>query len=275
MKRLLGTLTLIMALVFTLSACGSNKDDAASKDDTEGKTNITFWHAMSGSNGDALQEIVDKFNAQSDSVSVEAIFQGSYDESLNKLRAVGGSAEAPAIVQVFEIGTKYMSDSDFITPMQEFVDKDDFDTSILEPNIASYYEIDGKLNSMPFNTSNAVMFYNKDMFKEAGLDPDNPPNSFSEMKDAAKKLSDGKDTYGFTMATIGWFFEQLMANQGALYLDNENGRDGDATASLVNSEEGLNVFNWLNDMNKAKTFRNYGSDWEDPRGPFFAGQVGM
>jgi sn-glycerol 3-phosphate transport system substrate-binding protein len=243
MKRLLGTLTLIMALVFTLSACGSNKDDAASKDDTEGKTNITFWHAMSGSNGDALQEIVDKFNAQSDSVSVEAIFQGSYDESLNKLRAVGGSAEAPAIVQVFEIGTKYMSDSDFITPMQEFVDKDDFDTSILEPNIASYYEIDGKLNSMPFNTSNAVMFYNKDMFKEDGLDPDNPPNSFSEMKDAAKKLSDGKDTYGFTMATIGWFFEQLMANQGALYLDNENGRDGDATASLVNSEEGLNVFN--------------------------------
>lgn len=275
MRKLLVTLSLMLVLVFTLSACSSDKDDASSKGDTEGKTNITFWHAMSGSNGDALQEIVDKFNEQSDSVSVEAIFQGSYDESLNKLRAVGGSEEAPAIVQVFEIGTKYMSESDFITPMQEFVDKDDFDTSILEPNIASYYEVDGKLNSMPFNTSNAVMFYNKDMFKEAGLDPENPPNSFSEMKDAAEKLSDGKDTYGFTMATIGWFFEQLMANQGALYLDNDNGRDGDATASLVNSEEGLNVFNWLNDMNKAKTFRNYGSDWEDPRGPFFASQVGM
>src|SRR5699024_10380587 len=77
------------------------------------------------------------------------------------------------------------------------------------------------------------------------------------------------------MATIGWFFEQLMANQGALYLDNENGRDGDATEALVNSEEGLKIFNWLKEMNDAGSFTNYGSAWEDPRGPFFAGQVGM
>ena len=66
-----------------------------------------------------------------------------------------------------------------------------------------------------------------------------------------------------------------MANQGALYLDNDNGRADDATEALINSEEGLEVFNWLNEMNEAGTFRNYGSNWEDPRGPFFAGQVGM
>src|SRR5690625_1801450 len=128
---------------------------------------------------------------------------------------------------------------------------------------------------MPFNTSNAVMFYNKDMFEEAGLDPDNPPNSYSEMIEVAKKISDGNSTYVFTMATIGCFVEQLLANQGALYLDNDNGRDGDATEALVNSEEGLAIFEWLNEMNEAGTFTNYGSDWEDPRGPFFAGQVGM
>ena len=230
---------------------------------------------MSGDNGDALQDIVDKFNEQSDAVEVEAIYQGSYDDSLTKLRAVGGSDEAPAIVQVFEIGTKYMSESGFITPMQEFIDEDDFDTSILEENILSYYELDDQLYSMPFNTSNAVMFYNKDMFERAGLDPDNPPSSYSEMTEAAQKIKDSEDAYGFTMATIGWFYEQLLANQDALYLNNDNGRSGDATEAMVNSEEGLNIAEWLKEMNEAETFRNYGSDWEDPRGPFYAEQVGM
>lgn len=281
MKKFWGSLVLMLFLIVTLAACSG--DGADSLDDNndgggeeaEGKTNISFWHAMSGSNGDELEAIVDKFNDQSDSVHVEAIYQGSYDDSLTKLRAVGGSDEAPAIVQVFEIGTKYMSESGFITPMQEFIDDEDFDTSNLEENILSYYEIDGDLYSMPFNTSNAVMFYNKDMFERAGLDPEDPPSSYSEMIDAAQKIKDEEDAYGFTMATIGWFFEQLMANQGALYLDNDNGRSGDATEALVNSEEGVKIFEWLKEMNDAETFRNYGSDWEDPRGPFFAEQVGM
>ena len=279
MKKLYNRLffVLMLAFILVLAACSGDQSTSDSEGgDSEGKTEISFWHAMSGSNGDELEAIVDKFNDQSDSVHVEAIYQGSYDDSLTKLRAIGGSDEAPSIVQVFEIGTKYMSESGFITPMQELIDADEeFDISMLEPNILSYYEIDDELYSMPFNTSNAVMFYNKDMFEEAGLDPENPPNSYSEMIEAAEKLSDGDGTYGFTMATIGWFVEQLLANQGALYLDNDNGRAGEATEALVNSEEGLAIFEWLNEMNEAGTFTNYGSDWEDPRGPFFAEQVGM
>jgi sn-glycerol 3-phosphate transport system substrate-binding protein len=280
MKKVLGGLALLLVLMFALAAC--NNDDVGGDADTDSdsgesageKTQIDFWHAMSGINGESLEAIVEGFNEQSDTVEVQAIYQGTYDDSLSKLRAVGGSEEAPAIVQVFEIGTKYMSEAGYITPMQEFIDGDDFDVSNLEENILSYYEIDGELYSMPFNTSNAVMFYNKDMFEEAGLDPENPPSTFSEVQEAAEVLSDD-DTYGFTMATIGWFVEQLLANQGALYLDNDNGRSGDATEALINSEEGLNIFNWLNEMNEAGTFRNYGSNWDDPRGPFFAGQVGM
>src|SRR5690625_1120989 len=220
MKKFFGSAALLLILMLTLVACGndSSGDADTGSDGGEGsdeKTQIDFWHAMSGINGESLEAIVDSFNEQSDTVEVRAIYQGSYDDSLAQLRAVGGSDEAPSIVQVFEIGTKYMSESGFITPMQEFIDADDFDTSALEENILSYYEVEGELYSMPFNTSNAVMFYNKDMFEEAGLDPENPPSTFSEVQEAAEALSDD-DTYGFTMATIGWFVEQLLANQGAL-----------------------------------------------------------
>src|SRR5699024_11104401 len=265
MKKYWKSFIVLTALVLVLAACGggnSNNGKSNGANNSSGdKTEIDFWHAMSGDSGDALEIIVDQFNEQSDSVHVNAIYQGSYDDSLTKLRAVGGSSEAPAIVQVFEIGTKYMSESGFITPMQEFIDEDDFDVSNLEENILSYYELDDELYSMPFNTSNAVMFYNKDMFERAGLDPEDPPSSYTEMTEAAQIIKDEEDAYGFTMATIGWFIEQLMANQGARYLDNENGRDGDATEALVNSEEGYKVFEWLNEMNEAETFRNYGSDW--------------
>lgn len=281
MRKFLKSWVVLATLVLVLAACSggnSDKNETTTKkpndSSSEAKTEISFWHAMSGDNGDSLQLIVDKFNDQSDTVQVNAIYQGSYDDSLTKLRAVGGSTEAPAIVQVFEIGTKYMSESGFITPMQEFIDKDDFDISQLEQNILNYYTLDDQLYSMPFNTSNAVMFYNKDLFEEAGLDAESPPSSFQEVIDAAEKLSEVTD-YGFTMGTIGWFFEQLMANSNALYLNNDNGRDGAATEALVNSEEGYKIFEFLNEMNEAGTFTNYGSDWDDPRGPFFAGQVAM
>ena len=290
MRRFLKGVSILLVIVLVLAACGggtNNNDNnnngnnnnntnnnGSGEANTDGKQEIAFWHAMSGDNGEALEAIVDKFNEDSDDIHIEAIYQGSYDDSLTKLRAVGGSDEAPAIVQVFEIGTKYMSESGFITPMQEFIDADDFDISQLEENILNYYTLDDELHSMPFNASNAVMYYNKDLFEEAGLDPENPPSTFDEMVEAAEKLSEVTD-YGFTMATIGWFIEQLLANSGALYLDNDNGRSGDATEAVLNSEEGYAIFEWLNEMNEAGTFTNYGSAWDDPRGPFFAGQVGM
>ena len=79
----------------------------------------------------------------------------------------------PSLIQVYEIGSRFMIDSKAITPVQKYVDADKFDLSQLEENILNYYKFDGKLYSMPFNTSNPILYYNKDMFKAAGLDPEN------------------------------------------------------------------------------------------------------
>ena len=85
---------------------------------------------------------------------------------------------------------------------------------------------------MPFNSSTPVMVYNKDAFKEAGLDPEKAPETFSEVIDAAAKLKKG-EMYGFSMLTYGWFFEQLVATQGGLYVNEDNGRSGDATEAFI------------------------------------------
>lgn len=286
LKKFIYFTLVILSLSIFLVACGNQaeenqgssqnkEEEKVSENNSESQIEIDFWHSMSGNNGEEIQKIVDRFNEQSEGIHVNAIFQGSYEDSLTKLRALGGTEEAPAIVQVFEGGTKYMSESGFITPMQTFIDQDGFDVSILEENILSYYTLDDQLYSMPFNTSNAVMFYNKDLFKEAGLDPDHPPRTFSEVKEAAEKITKGKDQVGFSFATISWFFEQLMANSGGLIINNDNGRSGEATASEINSDIGLAIFEWIKEMNDQGIFVNYGSSWDDPRGPFFAGKLGM
>ena len=118
------------------------------------------------------------------------------------------------------------------------------------------------------------MLYNKDAFKAAGLDPENPPQTFEEIIAAAEKLKTD-DMYGFSILLYGWFFEELLATQGGIYVDGENGRTGDVTEALFNGEEGLRVFEFLKTMNDAGTLGNFGKNWDDIRTAFVSGQVAM
>ncbi|WP_432354263.1 ABC transporter substrate-binding protein [Sporosarcina sp. A2] len=284
MKLMLLFLTVLSLAV--LAAC-TNSDSSTNNEGTkeegtkgeatkteDGKVSIEFWHAMSGTGQVSLDEIVANFNESQEKYEVKAEFQGTYEESLTKLRSVGGTKDAPAITQVFEIGTKYMIDSGYIEPIQKFIDKNNFNADELEQNILNYYKVDDELYSMPFNSSTPVMIYNKDAFKAAGLDPEKAPETFSEVIDAAAKLKKG-EMYGFSMLTYGWFFEQLLATQGGEYVNEDNGRTGDATEATFNGEEGRLVFETLNTMNKAGTFGNFGTNWDDIRAAFASEKVAM
>lgn len=235
---------------------------------------VTFWHSMGGEVGQAVDHLVAEFNKSRSDIQVEAIYQGSYDESLSKMKTAMGSGTGPTIVQVYEIGSRFMIDSKAITPMQKFIDADNFDLSELEENILGYYTFDGQLYSMPFNTSNPILYYNKTLFREAGLDPENPPRTFSEVKKAAEALTkDG--VYGASFAIYGWFMEQLFAVQGQEYVDNGNGREGLATRSLLAGEAGTTVMNWWKDMIDSKVMLNLGRSTADTKTAFNAGQVAM
>jgi sn-glycerol 3-phosphate transport system substrate-binding protein len=285
MKKSMKSLSMFVVILSLLimSACSKSTSKNNTNDenaDTKGeKTEIVFWHSMAGAGQEALDEIVDDFNNSQDEVEVKAEFQGTYEESLTKFRSVGGTDQAPAIIQVFEVGTKYMIDSGFIEPMQKFIDEDNYDLSQLEKNILNYYTVNNQLYSMPFNSSTPVLIYNKDAFKEAGLDPEKAPETFNEIKDAAKKLTkkngNATERYGFSMLSYGWFFEELVATQGGLYVNNDNGRKEDATKSLFNGKEGLRVFQFLDEMNKEGAFGNFGSNWDDIRAAFQTGKVAM
>lgn len=274
-KKWMGT----AALVLLLAACNAEeeKDEAASPtasaEESE-PTEVIFWHAMSGELEGALNSLVDDFNASQDDYEVEPVFQGTYEEALTKLNTVAGTDDSPAVMQVFEVGTKFMIDSGHIQPVQEFIDEENFDISIWEENITNYYQVDGKQYSMPFNSSTPVLIYNKDAFEEAGLDPEKSPLTYSELQAAAEALTT-ETQKGFSILNYGWFFEELLAAQGGLFVNEENGRAGQATEAVFNSAEGLEVFQLIKDMHDAGTFYNSGQNWDDMRAAFQSGATAM
>ncbi|MBI5877977.1 MAG: ABC transporter substrate-binding protein [Chloroflexi bacterium] len=235
---------------------------------------------MGGSNGEAIEEMGKRYNAQSKTCFVDPIFQGSYDDSLNKIKAGIQSKEVPALAQMFDLATAVLIDLQVTKPMQDFIDADKYDISDYEPNVLAYYSVSGKLYGMPFNTSNPMLYYNKDAFKAAGLDPNKPPRTYAEVLDAAKKLTKkdagGKvSMYGYSMAIYGWFFEQLLAASGGLYLDNGNGRDARATKATFNSPEGVKIMQWWKDGFDQGVFGNFGRATADTQKAFDAQQTAM
>ena len=241
-------------------------------------TRIVFWHSMGGALGETVvRTFVGRFNASRRDIQVDAQFQGTYDDAINKLRASMQSTAVPAVVQVYDIGTRFMIDSKGVVPMQDFVDRDKLDLGPLEPNILAYYRVGGRLYSMPFNTSSAILYYNKDLFKKAGLDPNRPPQTFEEIEDSAKRLvQSGATRSGITLAIYGWFFEQLLARQGALYCDHGNGRDAAPTAVVFNhEEEGTRILDWWARMVKAGVATNPGRPTAASQRAFAAGQTAM
>ena len=210
-------------------------------------TTISFWHSMGGVNGQAIDTLVQKFNDENEyGITVEAEYQGSYDDALNKLKSAQIGNIGADLVQVYEIGTRFMIESGWIVPMQSMVNADEYDTSVLEPNLAAYYTINDMLYSMPFNSSTPLMYYNKDMFDAAGITE--IPDSLEAIAQIGDKLLDSGAQEVMSLGIYGWFFEQFIGKQGLEYANNGNGRTEAATA-VAFDENGAaaNILNeWKN-----------------------------
>lgn len=244
----------------------------------EDKIEITFWHAMGGVNGEATQQMIDDFNASQDEIVVTGEYQGTYDDTITKLKAAMQSGEGlPDVCQMYDVGTKFMSDSGKVVPVADMFETTGFDPSSVMEVITGYYTVDGKQYAMPFNVSTPMLYYNKDVFEAAGLDPEVPPTTFDEVLEYAQKIVEsGAAPVGYSQAIYGWFFEQQLAGMGAYYGNNENGRSAPITAvDFDQNGAGLKIFETWKKLYDSGYFMDYGTTTADTQTAFFAGQVGM
>ncbi len=292
-SRLLRGTALAALVAASLTACSSGSStsgsgsgasaDAAPGPDALGTSPVTvsFWHSMTGKNADALTAMVNAFNTQQGGkIVVQPVFQGNYDDAIAKYKASVQQKGTPALMQVYDIGTRFMIDAKQSIPAAAFVKKDGYPVGDLEPNIVNYYSTGGQLQSVPFNSSMPLLYLNADAFRAAGLDPASPPRTLDELTEAAKKLtvkdaSGATTQYGFGAAIYGWFLEQLIAQSGTQYCDQGNGRDGLATKTLFDSPQGARVAQWWSSLVKDGYAVNTGRKTDDAQAAFKAGRIAM
>jgi sn-glycerol 3-phosphate transport system substrate-binding protein len=258
------------ALALVVTACGGGTSDPAAEDAAEdnadsdecsaealeeaaadGPVEITFWHVATGENEEVLGGLIEDFHDEQDLVRVRLVSNNSYGDQEEKYRAEMGSDRAPDLVQHQEVYLQEMVDTQTALPVQACIDAEDYDLSDFIPRTVNYYEVEDVQWALPFNVNTPVLIYNRAVFEEADLDPDNPPQTLAELSETAEALMDanpGDLTAGMGLKRDGWLLEEFLALQGVPLVDNGNGRDGRATEVLADSEAGVDIFTTLNDL---------------------------
>ncbi len=232
----------------------------------QAKTRIVWWHAMSAALGEEVNRLAREFNAAQATYEVEAIFKGTYTETLTAAIAAFRAGQAPHIVQMFEVGTGSMLAAG---PAVKQVWQLAQETGVaLNPEnyvgaVRGYYSLpDGKLASMPFNSSTAIMWYNKDAFDKAGLNPDKPPATWQDVVKATQALkAKVPEMAPMTTSWPSWIqLEQYSAIHNITFATKENGFAGYDAELKINNPQMVKHIQRLLDMAKDGLFKYAGRD---------------
>lgn len=238
---------------------------------------IQFWHALTGANNEVVVRLSEEFNKSQKEYKVVPSYKGGYADTMNAGIAAFRAGNAPHILQVFEVGTAtMMAAKGAVKPvhllMKEAGEK--FDPNAYLPTITGYYStLKGEMLSFPFNSSSAVMWYNKDAFTKAGLDPNAPPKTWPEVFAAAKKLkAAGYTNCGFSSAWITWLnIEQFSAWHNLAIGTKANGMEGFDTVLTFNNPTLVRHLETLVELQKDKTF-DYSGRTNTGEGRFTSGE---
>lgn len=240
-------------------------------------TKVLLWHAMNGALGEELNKLIARFNGRQQAVEIVGVFKGGYAETLTAAIAAWRAGQAPHLAQVFDVGTGSMiAAGPAVKNVWQLAEETG---TPIKPEsyiaaVRGYYSLpDGRMASMPFNSSTAVMWYNLDAFEQAGLDPAKPPATWPEFVAAAEQIAAKNVTkYVVTTSWPTWIhFEQFAAIHNLPYATEADGFKGLGAKLLIDSPGFVANLQRLIDMAKAGTFKYGGRDnLSDPL--FYSGQ---
>lgn len=212
------------------------------------QTEIEVWFSLSQEYGQPeFQEFVEEFNAEQDEIQVEAVYTGGYTDTLRRAEAALASGDPPEISMFEQTRGAGFVDAGAVLPLDTFLaDDPDVDEGDFFERLLTTCRIDGQLWCLPYNTSTPLIYYNADMFRDAGLDPDSDvPDTWEELlqvgEDFAQYEDDELTRWAFGMRTNpGWMFDAFLGQAGGSFLNEE----GDAF--VFNDERALEMADfWL------------------------------
>jgi sn-glycerol 3-phosphate transport system substrate-binding protein len=266
--RLLRTVTLAMTLALVVAACGGDTesaettaaDAAADTGGVEGVTDVNVWIAFTDARLEWAQGVAEEFSSQLDGYQVVVQGYADYESLFDATLLAVDQGNPPAVVQYFEAATTDAQDAVdaegnpiFTSVEAELAGRSEVlgTPVVLDDVVASaqsYYTLDGEFKSMPWNTSSAIMFVNRTLLDAAGIS--GTPTTWQELDAACDEFmaSSAATSACVTWPNHGWFFEQSIAQQGEVLVNNDNGRSARATEIFLTSDAAVDYVSFWKDM---------------------------
>jgi sn-glycerol 3-phosphate transport system substrate-binding protein len=261
--------TVLLAGSLLAAACGGgNGDDqdasgratpdlpqcpVGALDEVDGPVEVLIWHFLVAETASALDEIVTEYNSSQDKVRVRVESQGTEGRELwDKYRAGISTGDLPAIAVTDDTVTVDIIDSGTVLPAQSCIEVDDYDMNdFLEPAM-EYYTIDDVLYPASLNLSSALLYYNKNHFRRADLDPDSTPETLDEVREYAQQIKDAGVVDRPVVFKLGPpLIEMWLTGAGVPIVDNDNGRgDGETSAATFDIDTTVELYTWFQEMER-------------------------
>ncbi len=242
----------------------------------KGTVNITFWESASSANLTVLQGIASAFNSSQSKVHVTLVTQAGYDDTWQKYTAGLSNGQLPDVVQLEDDRTQEAIDTASFLPVQSCMNAAKYSTSDFLARPLAYWKVNGVQWAMPFSVSAPILYYNQNAFTKAGLNPNNPPLTLSQMLSDAKALKSSGSGMGLVLDP--WHLETWLASANQLFVNNSNGRSARATKSAFNNKTSDSIFSQLSQLVRsgdATTNPSTGPDQYDNLLGIGSGKYGM
>ncbi|WMT90943.1 ABC transporter substrate-binding protein [Pelagibacterium sp. H642] len=184
---------------------------------------ITFYNynlAMAGNGADATRRLIDQFMAENPNITVDAIPVGAA-ESTTTVQADLAAGQPVDLVQMGFSTLSYAVDNYGAVALEDIISQDELDGHFegMVPNGLDLGRLDDKTYGLAYTFSTPVLFYNADLFREAGLDPDQPPETWDEIRETALAIEDATGKEGFAAGIFGpsaadWLFQGVVRSNG-------------------------------------------------------------
>lgn len=274
-KKLKALLMLAVTFSVLLAGCGGGStSNSAGTIDNDGHITIEFWYALGGSSGETVEDMVAQFNESQSEITVIGTYQGGYASSMAKLWNAISADTPPAVAQIG--GAPLVGDTGAIVAITDYLDQsEDFNSEAIWDVFWDYNSAGGKIWSMPFNHSVPMLYYNRDLFIAAGLDPDQPPETWDEVIQFGQLLTTDTDNngeidqWGFnTRADTHWYLSTMFMGNGVEIVNSEQ------TEVLYTSPEAVEMLSLWSDFVHEYIIMPP-NQHDEAKGDFLAGRVGM
>lgn len=263
-----------LAMVTVLAACGSSKNGKNESASSSGgkKTTVTFWNTFTGSDAETLKTIVDGYNKKNEGkyeVKMDIMPADQFNQKLPPAIATG---TAPTLIAITPSAAAAFIQNNTIQPLDDFYSLDGVNKADFEESALTMGESNGQHYLLPMQVFGIQFYWNKDLFKAAGLNPDAPPADFNQLAEYAVKLTDAsKGQYGFAMPIKGapQYYSMFIWGNGGDMVDTSSKK------SVLNSPENIETFKWLADLAATKKVTPKGLNGVETDKLFLSGKAAM